>query len=158
MTSSTRRRTYAALSGLSVAVALTACTSDGGDDQSAGAADTSQEGAGQSDAGTGGSTTTGTDYADGTYTAEGSYSSPGGQQTIGVELTVADGAVSAVTVTPHATDGNAQRFQQEFASGIADEVVGRDLADLQVDKVSGSSLTGGGFNAALDEIRADASA
>lgn len=162
MTSSTRRRTYAALSGLSVAIALTACTADGGDDQTGDAADTSQDGASQDGTGQSGdatgSTATSTEYADGTYTAEGSYSSPGGQESIGVEVTVSGGTVSAVTVTPHATAGNAQRFQQQFASGIADQVVGRDLADLQVDKVSGSSLTGDGFNAALDEIRADASA
>jgi hypothetical protein len=63
-----------------------------------------------------------------------------------------------VTVTPEATAGNAARFQKEFASGIADEVVGQALEGLSVDKVSGSSLTGDGFNAALDQIRTDAAA
>ena len=166
MHSTTRRRTFAALSGLSVAVTLAACGSNadaasedtdvststesdtGSSDTSA---DTNADTSADSDASTG-------EYTDGSYTAEGSYSSPGGQESIQVELTIADGVVTEVTVTPEATSGNAARFQEEFASGIADEVVGQELSGLSVDKVSGSSLTGDGFNAALDQIRTDATA
>lgn len=153
MAPSVRRRTLGLLSGLSVVVALAACgDADAATEDDAPAADAS--------AGTGasGSSTASGDLADGTYDAEGSYSTPGGQESIQVELTVADGVVTDVTVTPEATGGNAARFQEEFASGIADVVVGQELAGLSVDKVSGSSLTGDGFNAALDEIRADAAA
>ncbi|WP_263119301.1 hypothetical protein [Cellulomonas sp. RIT-PI-Y] len=165
MKHTTRRRTFAALSGLSIAVTLAACGNN------ADAVDNSDTTSGSSDASASADTGTSTDssadsedsastgeYADGTYTAEGSYSSPGGEESIEVELTIADGVVTDVTVTPEATSGNAARFQQEFASGIADEVVGKELSDLSVDKVAGSSLTGDGFNAALDEIRADATA
>ena len=153
MAPSVRRRTLGLLSGLSVVVALAAC----GDADAATEDDAPAAG---SSAGTeaGGSSAASGDLADGTYDAEGSYSTPGGQESIQVELTVADGVVTDVTVTPEATGGNAARFQEEFASGIADVVVGKDLAGLSVDKVSGSSLTGDGFNAALDEIRADAAA
>lgn len=162
MAHTTRRRTLGLMSGLSVLVALAAC----------GNADAATEDDAQSstDAGSGGTDATagaGTDgtagsstgeFTDGSYTAEGSYSTPGGEESISVDLTVADGVVTDVTVTPEATGGNAARFQDEFASGIADEVVGQELAGLSVDKVSGSSLTGDGFNAALDQIRADAAA
>jgi uncharacterized protein with FMN-binding domain len=169
MKHTTRRRTFAALSGLSIAVTLAACgnnadavdnsdTTAGSSDTSASAdTGTSTDSSTDSSADSGDTASTG-EYADGTYTAEGSYSSPGGQESIEVELTIADGVVTDVTVTPEATSGNAARFQQEFASGIADEVVGKELSDLSVDKVAGSSLTGDGFNAALDEIRADATA
>lgn len=163
---SIRRRTLGLLSGLSVVVAVAACgNADAAteDDTTTGSGQTAQETTSADDDASGttgdssGTYTDGT-YTDGTYTAEGSYSTPGGQESISVEVTVADDAVTAVTVTPEASGGNAERFQGEFASGIADVVVGQELAGLSVDKVSGSSLTGDGFNAALDQIRADAAA
>lgn len=165
MAHTTRRRTLGLMSGLSVLVALAACGSaDAATEDDAPAADSSQSDAGADDSATAGAGTDGTagsssgEFADGTYTAEGSYSTPGGEESISVELTVTGDVVSDVTVTPEADGGNAARFQDEFASGIADEVVGQELAGLSVDKVSGSSLTGGGFNEALDQIRADAAA
>lgn len=97
-------------------------------------------------------------YADGTYDAEGSYQSPGGTESVGVELTLEGDVVTAVTVTPQAEGGNAVKFQEQFASGIADEVVGKDIDTLNVTRVAGSSLTSGGFNDALDQIKADAAA
>jgi len=157
MAHTTRRRTLGLMSGLSVLVALAACSNADAATQDGDQSDSSaQDTAGAGTDGTAGSSTGG--FADGSYTAEGSYSTPGGQESISVDLSVADGVVTDVTVTPEATGGNAARFQDEFASGIADEVVGQELAGLSVDKVSGSSLTGDGFNAALDQIRADAAA
>ena len=157
MAHTTRRRTLGLMSGLSVLVALAACSNADAATQDGAQPDSSaQDTAGAGTDGTAGSSTGG--FADGSYTAEGSYSTPGGQESISVDLSVADGVVTDVTVTPEATGGNAARFQDEFASGIADEVVGQELAGLSVDKVSGSSLTGDGFNAALDQIRADAAA
>ena len=159
MAHTTRRRTLGLMSGLSVLVTLAACSNADaateGDARSSGSTQ-SDAGSGSTADGTGGSSSNG--FADGTYTAEGSYSTPGGQESISLELRVADGVVTDVTVTPEADGGNAARFQDEFASGISDEVVGQELAGLSVDKVSGSSLTGDGFNAALDQIRADAAA
>ena len=100
-----------------------------------------------------------TTYTAGDYTAEGSYQTPGGQQSVEVEVTLAeDGTISAVTVTPQADGGNSEQFQTKFAGGIADEVVGTKIDDLDVSKVSGSSLTSSGFNAAIDEIKDEAAA
>ncbi|WP_375001767.1 hypothetical protein [Aeromicrobium sp. CTD01-1L150] len=96
-------------------------------------------------------------YADGTYEATGSYSNPGGTSEVDVELTLEDGTVSDITVTPGASGTSAQ-FQGQFAGGIADEVVGKNIDELDVGKVAGSSLTAGGFNEALDSIKADATA
>lgn len=110
-------------------------------------------------AGAGTQTTAGGTYTAGTYSAEGSYTSPAGQETVGVQVTLdAEGTISAVTVTPQATDAQSTRFQTLFASGVAGEVVGKSIDEVSVDKVAGSSLTGGGFNAALQEIRDDAAA
>lgn len=103
------------------------------------------------------SATTESDYADGTYEASGSYTSPGGQEEVEVSITLESDVISAVEVTPQATNPNSQRYQQEFASGIAAEVVGVDLDDVSVSRVAGSSLTSGGFMAALEDIAAQAS-
>ncbi|WP_166868947.1 hypothetical protein [Salinibacterium sp. ZJ70] len=114
---------------------------------------------------TGGSTTplttdgaTGADsaYADGTYSAEGGYVSPGGQQKVAVELTLENDIVTAVTVTPEGQDPQSLQFQEKFAGGIADAIVGQDIDTLNVSRVAGSSLTSGGFNDALATIKAEA--
>jgi len=97
-------------------------------------------------------------YADGTYTADGKYLAPSGPETITVSVTLASGAVTAVDVTGHASDPQAKRHQADFIGGIATAVVGRPIDGLAVDRVAGSSLTGQGFNAALDTIRAEADA
>lgn len=95
---------------------------------------------------------------DGDYDAEGEYSNPAGQSKVKVELTLADGKISDITVTPEATNGTSKGFQAKFAGGISDEVVGKSLDELNVSKVSGSSLTSQGFNQAIDQIKADATA
>ncbi|HWK19896.1 MAG TPA: hypothetical protein VNR37_03885 [Microbacteriaceae bacterium] len=97
-------------------------------------------------------------FADGTYTADGAYVAPSGPETITVTVTLADGAVAAVEVAGHASDPQARRHQADFISGIAAAVVGQPIEGLAVDRVAGSSLTGQGFNAALDAIRAEAAA
>ncbi len=63
-----------------------------------------------------------------------------------------------MSVDPEATDDQALQFQTRFADGIADEVVGKKIDELDVSKVSGSSLTSGGFNAAIEDIISQAQA
>lgn len=95
-------------------------------------------------------------YKDGTYSADGNYRSPNGTETVGVQLTLANGTVSAVEITQHPSNPNTRKFQGEFASGIADQVVGKSLDEIKVSKVAGSSLTSGGFNQAVEAIKAQA--
>lgn len=95
-------------------------------------------------------------YADGDYLAEGTYTNPGGQSTVEVALTITDGTISDVTVTPQAKDATSKQYQTKFAGGIADEVVGKSLDDLDVSKVAGSSLTSEGFNEAIESIKGEA--
>lgn len=96
-------------------------------------------------------------YADGTYSADGQYQSPGGTETIGITMTLESGVVTAVEAETHPSNPNTRRFQGEFASGIAGQVVGKKLDELNVSKVAGSSLTSGGFNDAVEQIKAEAS-
>jgi uncharacterized protein with FMN-binding domain len=157
------RPTLAVFAGLGIVGVLAACspaeaeeTTGSGSTGSSTPADSSESGTDDSttDSGSGESG----DYADGTYEAEGSYQSPAGQEEIGVSITLEGDIVTAVTVTPTATSGNSAQYQNAFAGGIADVVVGQDIDSLSVSKVSGSSLTSGGFNEALEQIKSDAAA
>lgn len=102
--------------------------------------------------------TGGADYADGTYTATGSYATPESVETISVTLTVADDVVTAVSVSGDPQARESQQYQSQFIGGISDAVVGVDLDELSVTRVAGSSLTSGGFNEALAQIKTDAAA
>jgi len=97
-------------------------------------------------------------YKDGTYTETGSYSSPGGRESIEVTLTVAGDIITSATVTANATSGEAKQYQADFISGFKDLVVGKDIDEVNLSRVAGSSLTSNGFNAALESIKADAQA
>ena len=95
-------------------------------------------------------------YADGTYTATGSYSSPGGTETISISLTLSDDVITAATAEGEATSGPSSQYQGEFEENFAALIVGKDIDDVSLDKVAGSSLTSGGFNAAVETIKSDA--
>lgn len=100
--------------------------------------------------------TSGNTYKDGTYTANGTYRSPAGSETVGLSITLKDDIVTSVVVTPNATNVNSIKYQGQFTAGIAAQVIGKDIDSLAVAKVSGSSLTAGGFNDALVKIKAEA--
>lgn len=95
-------------------------------------------------------------YTDGTYTADGSYQTPESVETISVTITLESEVVTDVEVTGDPQARESQQYQGEFIGGIADEVVGKNIDDIQVDRVGGSSLTSGGFNQALEKIRDEA--
>jgi uncharacterized protein with FMN-binding domain len=97
------------------------------------------------------------EYEDGEYTAEGEYISPGGPESVTVTLTLEDNTITALEVTGSGGTPNAKKFQGEFIEAIDEIVIGKNIDELDVSRVSGSSLTSGGFNAALQQIRDDAS-
>lgn len=98
----------------------------------------------------------GGDYADGTYSATGSYQTPGGEESIGVTVTLESGAVADVQTEPMPSNGTTELYQGKFSSGIKEQIVGTPLNELSVDKVSGSSLTSGGFSNAIEQIKSEA--
>ena len=95
-------------------------------------------------------------YKDGTYEASADYQSPNGTEEVTVTVTLADGVITAVEVVGDGDNPNSKRYQGEFADGIGDVVVGKNIDEISVDKVAGSSLTSAGFNDAIDAIKADA--
>lgn len=111
----------------------------------------------QADDDTSSSRTTGP-YEDGTYTAEGSYQTPETVETVTVTLTLEDDVVTDVEVVGDPIATESKQYQGQFISGIADEVVGKSLDELDVDRVSGSSLTSGGFDEAVGLIKEQAAA
>ena len=104
------------------------------------------------------STTAAAVYKDGTYSATGSYISPGGPDHVGVTLTLSNDVVTDVTVTPEPGDGQSARYQAKFVSGYKQYVVGQNIDTIHLTKVSGSSLTPGGFDDALAQIKTEAAA
>ncbi len=98
------------------------------------------------------------DYTDGTYTAEGSYQTPETVEQISVTLTLEDGVVTDVEVTGDPQARETEQYQGQFIDGIAEEVVGVAIDELNVSRVSGSSLTSGGFNSAVEDIKEQAAA
>lgn len=97
-------------------------------------------------------------YRDGTYAATGHYLTPGGDESIGVSLTLVCGKVTASRVRVEAASPTARQFQVQFATRYANRVVSRDIADLNLSRVAGASLTSLGFDDAATQIRSAARA
>ena len=151
-TTTTPRLLALGFAGLGLTAVLAGCST-----AATGGTDTGTDtGTGSSDAGVDESADTTAEYTDGSYTAEGDYVSPAGPSHVTVEITIQNDSVASVTVTPLATDPTSKGFQTQFANGIADVIVGRDIDILEVSRVGGSSLTSGGFNDALEKIKAEA--
>lgn len=139
--------------GIAGALALAGCSTSGV--ATTGPADTD---AGASTAPDSGSASGGGAYADGTYTAEGSYATPESVETIEVTVTLADDVITDVEVTGDPQKSESEEYQGRFIGGIADVVVGQDIDEISVSRVAGSSLTSGGFNQAIEAIKAEAAA
>ncbi len=153
MQPSIRKTVFAGIAGLSLAGTVAGCAPSA---QQPAAQETPSSTSGTAASGSSALATSGTGYKDGTYTADGNYKSPNGTETVGVQLTLANGTVSAVEITEHPSNPNTRKFQGQFAGGIAAQVVGKSLDEIKVSKVAGSSLTSGGFNQAVEAIKAQA--
>lgn len=95
-------------------------------------------------------------YKDGEYKQEGAYVSPGGAEQIDVDLTLKGGVVTDVAVTSKAVNPKSKFMQGVFIENYKPLVVGKNLKDLNLSKVAGSSLTPKGFNDAIEKIKAQA--
>lgn len=98
------------------------------------------------------------DYKDGEYQAVGNYVSPGGAENIGVTLTVKDGIIEDAEVETMGQRPNTIKFQGIFKQNYKEFVVGKNIDEVKLDKVSGSSLSPKGFNDALEKIKTEAKA
>lgn len=97
-------------------------------------------------------------YIDGTYVADGAYRSPSGEDHIKVSLTLKGDSVMSATYEGLAVTGKSKIFQEKFGSGFQEAVIGKNIEDLALTVVNGSSLTPKGFMDALEKIKTDAKA
>lgn len=95
-------------------------------------------------------------YNDGNYTATGNYTTPGGTESITVTVTLAGDTVSSVSAKGSASRGDSVQYQSKFLSGYKSQVVGKAIDSVSLSRVSGSSLTSNGFNAAIEKIKDEA--
>ena len=95
---------------------------------------------------------------DGSYNARGSYLTPGGSESIDVMITLVNGKVTEASLTQNAITGESKEFQSRFASGYKAEVVGKNVDEINLSRVAGSSLTPVGFNSAIEDIKDEARA
>ena len=144
MKTSTKKNTVATLAALTLLGSVAGC------------APTTGETGGTDPADTGTGTSNDAPYTDGEYSASGSYQSPHGTETVDVTLTLEGDTITALEVVGQGDNPDSKRYQGEFISGIQSEVVGKDIDELSVDRVAGSSLTRGGFNDAIEQIKAEA--
>ncbi|WP_415077173.1 hypothetical protein [Microbacterium sp.] len=152
-------RVTAALAGVVGVVALAGCSSaaDAEEDTVAATSTPTATASASASASSSASAASST-YVDGTYTAEASYQSPGGLEEVTVTVTLVDDIITDVEVTADAASTQSKQYQSEFIDGIAAVVVGKDIDEISVSKVSGSSLTSEGFNDAIAEIKTEAAA
>lgn len=157
MRPSVRKSVYSGIAGLSLVGTVAGCAPSATESTPASTGSSAAEtSAGTPSADASSLASNGSGYKDGTYSADGNYVSPNGTETVGVQLTLASGTVTDVQITQHPSNPNTRKFQGEFAGGIADQVVGKKIDDINVSKVAGSSLTSGGFNQALEQIKTEA--
>ncbi|MFE6756081.1 hypothetical protein ACFVDQ_21165 [Streptomyces sp. NPDC057684] len=146
-----------ALVGISVTTVIVGCTATGTNGASSPSASTGNPSPSRTSASPSPSRTSADrgPYKDGEYSVDGEYGTRG--SSIGVTLTLQNGEVSAVDVTPHATDQTSLGLQRRFAKTVPTVVVGKDIDDLDLDRVAVNSHTPDGFNDALEKIKAEAS-
>jgi uncharacterized protein with FMN-binding domain len=136
-------RNGVALVGIAGTLALAGCA---GADSASGDANSGSAGASSSS------------YKDGTYTAEGQYVTPESIENISVTVTLKDNAITDVRINGTPQERESAQYQARFVGGISSVVVGKDIDQIDVSRVAGSSLTSGGFNRAIEAIKNQAAA
>ena len=95
------------------------------------------------------------EYTDGIYTARGIYG--GAPSYMDFTITLDGGKITAVESQLMPDNNDISRgYQERFAGALPDEVEGKGIECLAVDKIAGASGCTDGFNDALDKIRKQA--
>ncbi len=95
-------------------------------------------------------------YINGTYSAEGLYVTPGGPEKINITVILENDLITSVLFKGNAINPNSVKWQGEFSKGFTEEVVGKNIDEVELTVVNGSSLTPKGFLNALEKINAEA--
>lgn len=103
------------------------------------------------------STSQNSTYKNGTYTATGAYKAPPGEEKVTVTLTLEDGVVTDSSLVKLGKHEISKKMQTNFESGYKEFVIGKNIDEIDLDVVAGSSLTPNGFENALEQIKQEAS-
>lgn len=95
-------------------------------------------------------------YKDGTYSAQGGYRSPAQDETMSIELVIENDAVSKATFFENPSNPTTAKMQGQFKAGFEQFVVGKNIDEINLTVVNGSSLTPKGFMDALAKIKVQA--
>ena len=95
-------------------------------------------------------------YKDGTYVAMGAYQVHAGPEEVEITVTLKDGLITATSFKGTPKLPMSKRYMEMFDQNYKPMVVGKKISDIQLTKVSGSSLTPVGFNNAIEKIKQQA--
>jgi uncharacterized protein with FMN-binding domain len=96
-------------------------------------------------------------YVDGQYTAEGSYVLPNNEvEKITVSVTLLNGIITTVDYKGNPIEQGSIFNQKKFSEGYKALVVGKNIDEVNLTVVNGSSLTSLGFMEALKSIKVKA--
>jgi uncharacterized protein with FMN-binding domain len=70
-----------------------------------------------------------------------SYDTPAGKDLIRLRVSVTDGLITSVVITPQAESDISRQFQESFAKDISAKSIGKKAKDLKLDAIGGASLT-----------------
>jgi uncharacterized protein with FMN-binding domain len=88
------------------------------------------------------------------YHALGSYVSPAATEHLDVKVSIKDELIENVEMISDSKSPKSLRFQGLFLEGVKKEMIGKKISDIgEFTRVNGSSLTSGGFNQAIAEIK-----
>jgi len=102
--------------------------------------------------------TEGLEYANGVYQTNTSYALPnGGSHQMDVEITLAEDVITDVKVVFDGdVSGGSTAIQKRFIDAMSPEVIGNKVNAVSLSRTGGASLTTGGFNEALENIKTQA--
>lgn len=80
------------------------------------------------------------------------YKTPGGMEPMDVTVVIKEDVITAVSGKNVAIAMKSKDYQDKFLSGIAGQIVGKKVSDVNVTNVNGSSLTAQAFNTALHNL------
>lgn len=96
---------------------------------------------------------TGNSAFNGTFNLTGNYTTPGGDEPFDATVTLENDVIIAVETKNIAIHEVSKKFQDKFGSGVAGQIVGKNIKDVQVAYVNGASLTSTAFNTALHALQ-----
>ncbi len=97
------------------------------------------------------------DYQDGDYIINTGYDLPnGGYHEMDVSFTFSENKVTKVKVVFDKKPDKTTAPQKRFMAAMTPLVIGRDIDNISLSRVGGSSLTTNGFNDALAQAKAQA--